>query len=247
MDEVKSSCGPALPSPILEIKDRHLACAAKLRVLPCDILTPDTISMPFGNSFSPATKACTTPLKTMVAMAEAMRRDAEKLVEFRIGCRDHHRRRAQPTEQAKFERSETLGVQVLDRLNEDCAINSPQPSWHIKQGPVQEFDYAVSNASLVEPGTQARERAGADVHTDHPVNFKFSGDPDEQVAIAATQIENRLCAARKNHFTDCFQPLFMQPARHIVPPGLRMMATSLRGTSQVQPKRAAMERRVASR
>jgi hypothetical protein len=97
---------------------------------------------------------------------------------------------------------------------------------------MQQFHMIATNCFSFEPRMQARQRRAANVHAHDGIEVSFPRDPHEKVAIAAAEIQNRSRASVPDHVPDGVQALFMQPSSQAGTPGLRMMATSLRGISQ---------------
>lgn len=174
----------------------------------------DTVAVPFGDPTRPTAKPGSIPLEAMIRMTETIGGNAKQPVELGVGSGDHHRQWAQAVQNRSFEDAEAFGVDMLDRFDEHRAVEAMQSSGGFEQRRMNEFDLAVDSILRIEPGAQAGKRAAAQIDPDDTVDCARPGDPNEKVAIAATQIEDRPRALGTNNPLDGLQTLFMQPARH---------------------------------
>lgn len=206
----------------------------------------DPVSLTARHPVRPAAKAGAVPFEAVIGMAETVRRNAEQGVVFCVRRRDHESIWSQAAENRILEGSEPLGIEMLDRLDQHCAVESLKPGGSVEKRRMQQLHMFAGNSFCFEPGVQARQREVANIHAHDAVEVLFRGDAYEKVAVAATEVQNRSCLSIPDNVPDSVQAEFMQPPSQAETPGFRMMATSLRGISQAQPNRSATARSVSS-
>ena len=120
----------------------------------------------------------------------------EQIVEFRV-ARGHSTTvaRIYALKHRTLERTEVIGVEMLDRLDQHRAVKSGKPGRHVEQRSAQQLDCAAVTACPVQSGAQARKRPFAQVDTDNAVDSGIPDDADKQVAIAAAQIREPILLA----------------------------------------------------
>jgi hypothetical protein len=145
-------------------------------------------------------------------MAESTLRNAEQRVEFGIRRGDDDRFRPHLPKQSPLDDGKTLGVDMLDRLNEDGTVESADVRTDVRHRPVYQFHLrrrpAVGN--LIESGSQTVESILRKVDADDPLDACLTDEAGQERAIAAAEVQQCARGNGAHNFMDRLEALFVQ-------------------------------------
>lgn len=125
-------------------------------------------------------------------------------------------------EDRPLQRGEATRLDVLDRLDQDGAVERTEPAVGVEHRSLHQIDpRRPSRAQGVEPPAQALERGLRHVDADDVGELRLLRQIHEKITVPASEVENGRGAAPANLLADGLQALPMQPARQASPPGAR--------------------------
>lgn len=156
-----------------------------------NVAARDLVSAARGNTRCPAPEPLPGPFEAVVRMAEPARRHTEQWIELGVGGGEDHGPRPHRAEDRPLQSRQATGFDVLDRLDQDGAVEVLQRAVSVHQRPLQQIHpRGPSVAESVEPSAQAIERRLANVDTDHVRDLGRLGQMHEKVAASAPEVEH---------------------------------------------------------
>ena len=207
---MRSGFGVSNPGSIDPFEDRHLARASKDRVRSGNIAASDFISVSGGDAVAPSAKPCTVPFEHVSGMPEPVGGNTKHAIILGIGCRDDHMAGPHLRKHRALEHRQPVRRDMLDRFDQNCAVEIGKCRAVFGHGAKFQLDLGLRIfLQGVPPGPQTVQSVSAEIQSDNALDLGLFCQPDKQVAIAATQIEDRARAGLDDNFQRFCEALFV--------------------------------------
>ncbi len=147
-----------------------------------------------GNSIRPVLKLLSGPLKAMIGVAElASGQCLPHHVVFRVGSGQHDGPWLSEFKQDSFQGGKPRGIEVFDDFNDRRRIKAFQPLVSIDQRSVDQFQtlrLPCGEAVELQSFLGHLQRVDRNVHADDFVKLPILQQFTQQLAFAATKVEN---------------------------------------------------------
>ncbi len=196
-----------LPEPC---ENRHLARATKGRVRSGKIAASDLIMVSGGDAVGPSAKLCAVPFKHVSGMPEPVGRNTKHTIILGIGCCDDHMTGPHLRKHRALEQGQPVGRDMLDRFNQHRAVEIGKCRAAFSHGAKFQLDLGLRVFLQGVPACpQTVQRLRADINSDNTLDPGLFCQPNKQVAIAATKIENRARPGLDDNFKRLCKAFFV--------------------------------------
>ncbi len=176
---------------IAPLEDRHLARASQDRVRSGNIAASDLISVSGGDAFGPSAELCAVPFKHVSGMPEPVGGNTKHAIILGIGCCDDYVAGPHLRKHRALEQGQPVGRNMLDRFDQHRAVEIGECRAAFGHGAEFQLDLRLRIfLQGLPPCPQTVQSRRADIQSDNALDLGLFRQPDKQVAIAATQIEN---------------------------------------------------------
>ena len=210
------------------------------------IAAGDGVAVARGHATRPLAEAVARPFKVVTRMAKAVRGHAEHRIVLGIGRGDDDMLRPHIGEHRAFQTVEIAKRQMLDRLDKAGAIMAAQVAMRTRHRGLRDLHAGAGlGGQLCEARLKDAQRGQIGVQRGDPGDTRQQQKPQDQVAGAAAQIEESLCAGLLDRVDHRREAGLVHRGGHGT--GICIRATSLRGIAQDQPRVAATCSSVSAR